>query len=69
MVSVLAASAIDRGFEPQSRQIKDCKIGICCFSAHAALRRKSKGWLARNQNNVSKLGDMSICAGSVVSVN
>jgi len=23
------------------------KIGICCFTAkHAALRRKSKGWLA-----------------------
>jgi hypothetical protein len=29
-------------------------IGICCFSAkHAALRRKSKDWLARNQDNVS----------------
>jgi hypothetical protein len=28
-------------------------IGICCFSAkHAALRRKSKFWLARNRNNV-----------------
>jgi len=26
-------------------------IGICCFSAqHAALRSKSKDWLARNQN-------------------
>jgi len=25
----------------------DFKIGICCFSAkHAALRRKSKDWLA-----------------------
>jgi len=25
-----------------------------CFSAkHASLRRKSKDWLARNQNNVS----------------
>ena len=30
------------------------KIGICCFSAkHAALRRKSKDWLARNQDNVT----------------
>jgi len=37
------------------------KIGICCFSAkHAALRRKSKDWLVRNQNNVSEWGDMSI---------
>ena len=45
MVSVLASSAVDRGFEPQSGQTKDYKIGICCFSAkHAALRRKSKDW-------------------------
>ena len=29
--------------------------GICCFSPkHAALRRKSKDWLNRNQNNVSE---------------
>jgi len=27
---------------------------------HAALMSKSKDWLARNQNNVSELGDMSI---------
>jgi hypothetical protein len=40
---------------------KDYKIGICCVSAkHAALRRKSKDWLARNQDNVSEWGDMSI---------
>jgi hypothetical protein len=27
---------------------------LCCFSAKlAALRRKSKDWLARNQNSVS----------------
>ena len=60
MVSVLASRAIDRGFEFQSSQIKGCKIGICCFSAHVALRRKSKDWLARNQVNVSEWGDMSI---------
>ena len=43
MVSVLAPSAVDRGFEPRSDQTKDYKIGICCFSAkHAALKRKSK---------------------------
>jgi hypothetical protein len=42
-------------------QTKDYKIGICCFSAkHAALRRKSKDWLAQNQDNVSKWGDMFI---------
>ena len=36
------------------------KIGICCFSAeHAALRRKSKDWFARNLYIVSELKDMS----------
>ena len=60
MVSVLASSVVDRGFEPRSGQTKDYKIGIGCFSAkHAALRRKNKDWLARNQNNVSELSDMS----------
>jgi hypothetical protein len=60
MVSVLTSRAVDRGFEPQLGQTKDYKIGICCFSAkHAALRRKNKDWLARNQNNVSELSDMS----------
>jgi hypothetical protein len=29
------------------------------FAKHAALRRKSKDWLARNQNNVSEWSDMS----------
>ena len=53
MVSVLASSAVDLGFKPWSGQTKDYKIGICCFSAkHAALRRTSRDWVARNQNNV-----------------
>ena len=61
MVSVLVSSAVDRGFEPRSGQTKDYKIGICCFSAmHIALRRKSKDWLAQNQDNVSEWGDMSV---------
>jgi hypothetical protein len=60
MVSVLALSEVDHGFEHRSGQTKYYKIGICCFSAkHAALRRKSKDWLAWNQNNVSKWSDMS----------
>jgi hypothetical protein len=60
MVSVLISSAVDRGFEPQSDQTKDYKIGICCFCVrHAALKRKSKDWLARNQNNVSEWSDRS----------
>jgi hypothetical protein len=62
MVSVVASSAVYRGLEPQSGKTKDYKIGICCFSAkHAELRRKSKDWLARNQDNVSEWGDMFIC--------
>jgi hypothetical protein len=37
-------------------------IGICCFSTeHAALKSKSKNWLARNQGNVSKWSDKSTC--------
>ena len=57
---MFASSAVDRGFEARSGQTKDYKIGICRFFAkHAALRRKSKDWLARNQNNVSELSDMS----------
>jgi len=54
MVSVLAWSAVDNGFEPRSVQTKNNKIGICCFSSkHAALRSKSIDWMARNQANVS----------------
>ena len=61
MVCMLVLSAVDRGFEPRSSQTKDYKIGISCFSAkHAVLKRKSKDWLARNRNNVSEWGDMSI---------
>jgi hypothetical protein len=55
MVSMLVSTTVNRGFELRSGQTKDYQIGICCFSAkHAALRRKSKDWLARNQNNVSE---------------
>jgi hypothetical protein len=61
MVSVLASSAVDRGFEPRSGQAKEYKIGICCLSAkNAAFRRKSKDWFARNQDNVLEWGDMSL---------
>ena len=57
---MLVSSSTDRGFEHRSGQTKNNAIGICCFSAkHAALRRKSKDWLARNQDNVSEWSDMS----------
>ena len=61
MVSVLASSVVEHGFEPPSGQTKDYEIGICCFSAkHAALKRKSKDWLAQNHDNMSEWGDMPI---------
>ena len=61
MVSMLASSVVGRGFEPRSGQTEDYEIVFYCFSAkHAALRRNGKDWLARNQDNVSEWGDMSI---------
>ena len=60
MVTVLASNTVGRGFESRTGQTKDYKIGICCFSAkHAALRRKGKDGLVRNQDNVSEWGNMS----------
>jgi hypothetical protein len=60
MISVLASSAIDCGFEPRAGKTKEYKIGMSYSSAkHAALRSKSKYWLVRNQNNVSEWSDMS----------
>jgi hypothetical protein len=68
MISVLASSAVDRGFEPRSGQTKEYKIGICCLSAkHAAFRRKSKDWFARNQDNVLRVG-RHVSSRTVVSV-
>jgi hypothetical protein len=55
MVSVLALSTVDRGFESRSDQTKDYKIGICCFYAKfVELRRSSKDLLARNKDNDDK---------------
>ena len=61
MVRMFASSAVDRGFEPRSGQTKDYTIGIWWLSAkHAALKTKSKDWLARNQEHVSEWVDMPI---------
>ena len=69
MVSMPTSNAVDHKFESQLVQTKDYKICICCFSAkHAALRRKNKDWLARNQNNVSEYSDMSSTTCGLVSV-
>ena len=54
MVSVVAASAVDRGLKPPSGQTKNYKIGLWRFSAKLpALRNRIKDWLAGNEDNVS----------------
>ena len=53
---MVALSAADRWVEFRLGQANDYKIGICFFFAkHAALRRKSKNWVARNHENVSRM--------------
>jgi hypothetical protein len=70
MVSVLASSVVDRGFEARSGQTNDYEIGICCFSAkHAALRRKSKG-VCQDPNQFRCIGGKCIdkvylCDGTI----
>jgi hypothetical protein len=56
MVSVLASSVVNCGFEPWSGQTKQYNIGICYF--YAELRSKNEDWLTQNQDNVSEWGDM-----------
>ena len=57
MLSVIASSAVDCEFEPRSDQNKDYQIGICCFFF---MHKRAKTGLARNQDTVSELGDISI---------
>ena len=49
MVSMLASGVVECGF-------RSCRFS----NEHIALRSKSKDWWARNQNNVSEWGDMSV---------
>ena len=69
MVSMFVVSALDCVFEPRSGQTKDYKIGVRCFFVkYAALRSKSKDWLARNQDHVSERSNKFTRALTVVSV-
>jgi hypothetical protein len=56
MVSGFAVSGLS------TDQVKPKTIILICYISdmHAALRRKSKDGLARNQHNVAEWGDMSI---------
>jgi hypothetical protein len=61
MVSMLASSEAHCGFESRSDQTKNIKLILVDSSRkHTSLRRKIKDWLARNQDNVTEWGDMSI---------
>jgi hypothetical protein len=56
MISDLASSAVEGGFEPLSGQTKDYKTVICCFSAkHPTLRSKSKDWLFKANSTIFQL--------------
>ena len=51
----------DCGFESRSSQTKDYQLVFVTYNAkHPELRRKSKDWLAWNQDNVSEWSDMYI---------
>ena len=63
MINVLASSMVDLG------QTKDYTLDMCCLSAkHTALRRKSKDWFDRNQDNVFEWGDMSIHGAMTIKI-
>ena len=60
IVGVIGSSAVDHRIQALSVQAKDYKIGNYFLSTkHATLRNKSNDWVARNQDNVSELSDMS----------
>ena len=51
MVGMFTSSAVDCVSETRSDQIKDNKIGICCFSArHTILWSRANNGLARNHD-------------------
>ena len=57
---MLTSSVVYCGLELLSSQTKDYKISIGCFSAkHAALKSKSKEWMAGNQDMCPEWSDMS----------
>ena len=57
MVSMLASSAVDGGFEPRSGQSKDYKIDSCCFPVKdAALRREKQRRVGSESGYCVRLG-------------
>ena len=42
MVSMLTSNVLDRGLELRSDQIKDCIVGICCFSDKNSVYKETR---------------------------
>jgi len=60
-MDILVLTVVKRGIKPRAGKSKYYKIGIFCFSTkRVALRRKSKDYLVRNQDNVSELVDYKV---------
>jgi len=63
MVRDFTLSTLDCELDSWSSQTKDSQFGNCCFSArYVALMKKSRDWLALNQDNMSEWCDMIIIA-------
>ena len=61
IVSMITLRVVDHALSPGGVKPKPINL-VCFFSAKdTALRRKSKGWLAQNQDNMCKRSDMSTC--------
>ena len=58
MVSVLASSAIDRGFEPD--QVKPKTMKLVCVASPLSTQHEGERAKIQNQDNVSELGKTSI---------
>jgi hypothetical protein len=61
VIHITAKTGLESWYYGHEWVIQDYEIGIYYFSTRlAALRRKSKNWLALNHDNVSEWGDMTI---------
>jgi len=61
MASMLVSSVVDGSLSLDLVKPKTMKLVFVASMLSTALRRKSKDWLAWNQDNVSMWGDMSTC--------
>jgi hypothetical protein len=57
---ILVLHRLTVDFGPDQVKPKIMKLVFVASPLTPALRRKNKDWLARNQDNVSEWGDMSI---------